>query len=97
PVTNLEGDHQRWNAGTATLTVRLLNEKGSAASECAENPNIEDSIRRGLQAVDWPGRWQRIEVGDRHLILDASHNPEGAVELDKNLSRLVAATGRKPI
>ncbi len=97
PVTNLEGDHQRWNAGTATLTVRLLNEKGSAASERAENPNIEESIRRGLQTVDWPGRWQRIEVGDRHLILDASHNPEGAVELDKNLSRLVAATGRKPI
>lgn len=88
PATNLEGDYQRWNAATATLAVRLL--------PAALRPD-EAAIARGLAQVDWPGRWQRLEIGDRHLILDASHNPEGARELDKNLTRLTAATGRKPV
>jgi len=60
-------------------------------------PPTEQHISRGLIHVDWPGRWQRLSVGGRSLILDASHNPEGAVELDKNLARLIAETGRKPV
>jgi hypothetical protein len=47
--------------------------------------------------VTWPGRWQRTEIGGRPLILDASHNPEGAQVLENNLHKLVAATGRKPV
>jgi dihydrofolate synthase/folylpolyglutamate synthase len=31
------------------------------------------------------------------VILDASHNPEGAEMLEANLRRLAAATGRKPV
>jgi dihydrofolate synthase/folylpolyglutamate synthase len=119
PVTNLEGDCQRWNAATATLAVRLFNESwravaprqarglepvetvcrptGPAASARPAAVISDESISRGLLHVDWPGRWQRLSVGGRFLILDASHNPEGALELDKNLARLVAETGRKPI
>lgn len=88
PVTNLEGDYQRWNAATATLALRLLPEP--------LRPD-EAAVRRGLAGVDWPGRWQRLSVGGRALILDASHNPEGAEELEKNLRRLIAGTGRKPV
>ena len=88
PATNLEGDCQHWNAATATLAARLL--------PAALRPD-EAAIARGLMHVDWPGRWQRLEVGGRHLILDASHNPEGAQELEKNLARLETETGRKPI
>ena len=88
PATNLEGDYQRWNAATATLAVRTL----------APRWRITDgAIAEGLKHVDWPGRWQRVRVGGRLTILDASHNPEGAQVLETNLARLVAETGRAPV
>lgn len=88
PATNLEGDYQRWNAATATLAARAL----------APHWRItEEVIARGLRQVDWPGRWQRVNVGGRLTILDASHNPEGAQVLDSSLAHLVAETKRAPI
>jgi dihydrofolate synthase/folylpolyglutamate synthase len=88
PHTNLEGDYQRWNAATATLAAKTL------AGRWRITPT---AIERGLAHVDWPGRWQRVQLGGRCLILDASHNPEGAAVLDSNLARLVAETGRAPV
>lgn len=88
PRTNLEGDYQRWNAATATLAARAMPEKWRISAEV---------ISRGLSRVDWPGRWQRLQLGGRQLVLDASHNPEGALVLESNLSRLVAETGRAPV
>ena len=80
PETNLEGDYQRWNAATALLVARLLGARWRLTDEI---------IRRGLGEVDWPGRWERTIVGGRLVILDASHNPEGAQVLDGNLTRLI--------
>ncbi|MEY2878639.1 MAG: hypothetical protein RLZZ15_1019 [Verrucomicrobiota bacterium] len=88
PTTNLEGDYQRWNAATATLAAQTL---GAAWRLDAA------TIARGLREVVWAGRWERVRVGGRLLLLDASHNPEGARVLDENLGRLVAETGRAPI
>lgn len=88
PHTNLEGDYQQWNAATATLTARVLADKWRIT---------EGVIARGLQHVDWSGRWQRMRMGSRLMILDASHNPEGAQVLAQNLKSLVAETGRKPV
>ena len=88
PATNLEGDYQRWNAATAALAARALAPKWKMN---------EAAITRGLQEVNWPGRWQRVQIGGRLAILDASHNPEGAQVLDTNLARLVAETGRRPV
>jgi dihydrofolate synthase/folylpolyglutamate synthase len=88
PHTNLEGDYQRWNAATATLVARELGAKWNIT---------EAAITRGLEHVDWPGRWQRVNLGGRLAILDASHNPEGAQVLDSNLQHLFAETGRKPV
>ncbi len=88
PDTNLEGDYQRWNAATATLAAGLLS-PGFGISRL--------SVESGLRAVDWPGRWQRIDLGGRLAILDASHNPEGAGVLDTNLARLHSETGRSPV
>ncbi len=88
PRTILEGDYQRWNAATATLVARQLPARW----------RLDDgAIARGLMQANWPGRWQKMAVGGRPLILDASHNPEGAQVLDANLARLVAETGRKPV
>jgi len=88
PATNLEGDNQRWNAATATLVARLM--------PAAWNLD-ESAIARGLRQVNWPGRWERTTLGGRPLILDASHNPEGALVLEQNLRQLIATTGRKPV
>jgi dihydrofolate synthase/folylpolyglutamate synthase len=88
PHTNLEGDYQRWNAATATLVARTLDPRWRIT---------DAAIARGLAHVDWPGRWQRVRLGGRLTILDASHNPEGAAVLDSNLAHLVAETGRAPI
>jgi dihydrofolate synthase/folylpolyglutamate synthase len=58
----------------------------------------EAHIEVGLASVSWPGRWQRTRLADgRLLVLDASHNPEGAEVLDGLLARLVAETGRRPV
>jgi dihydrofolate synthase / folylpolyglutamate synthase len=88
PHTNLEGDYQRWNAATATLAARALPAKWNITS---------DAIARGLEHVDWPGRWQRVRIGGRLTILDASHNPEGAKVLESNLTHLDAEIGRAPV
>jgi dihydrofolate synthase/folylpolyglutamate synthase len=88
PHTNLEGDYQRWNAASATLAAETLGAKWRITPE---------AIARGLAHVDWPGRWQRVRLGGRLAVLDASHNPEGAKVLDSNLAHLVAETGRAPI
>jgi dihydrofolate synthase/folylpolyglutamate synthase len=88
PRTNLEGTYQRWNAATATLVTRLM------APHWRLTPQI---VARGLQDVNWPGRWQRIQVGPTPVILDATHNAEGAVQLEESLARLVEETGRKPV
>jgi dihydrofolate synthase / folylpolyglutamate synthase len=88
PRTNLSGDYQRWNAGAATLAARVL----------APRWGLTDaSIDAALQQVNWPGRWQRFTVEGRRVILDSSHNAEGAAVLDANLARLVAETGHAPI
>lgn len=88
PKTNLEGDYQQWNAATAVCVARALPDRWRLTDEV---------IRTGLQRVDWPGRWQRVRLGHRLLVLDASHNPEGAAVLATNLEKLVAETGRKPV
>jgi dihydrofolate synthase / folylpolyglutamate synthase len=88
PKTNLEGNYQRHNAATAVLVARLLAPKWRLT---------EESVARGLMKVRWPGRWQRRQLGGRALVLDASHNPEGAQTLADNLAKLVAETKRPPV
>lgn len=88
PHTNLEGDYQRWNAATAMLAARTLPAKWKIT---------DGAVASGLQHVDWPGRWQRVRLGGRLVILDASHNPEGAAVLAHNLENLTAETGRRPV
>jgi len=88
PVTNMECDYQRWNAATATLVARRMPAKWGLTPEV---------VARGLQHVNWPGRWQRLHLGGKQVILDASHNPEGAMVLEENLKHLETETGRKAV
>lgn len=85
PETNLTGQFQRWNAAVATYATELLADKFPIGSTHA------------LRSIDWPGRWQKLELAGRTMILDATHNPEGAQALRENLKQLVASDGKKPI
>jgi len=88
PTTAFEGDYQRWNAATAVLVARCFEPRWKLTPEI---------VARGLKSARWPGRWQRTKLGGQDLILDASHNPEGAGVLENQLRALVAETGRKPV
>ncbi len=88
PTTNLAGSFQRWNAAVATLACRILAQRF---------PIDPEKAGAALQAIHWPGRWETVLLRDRTLILDASHNPEGAALLRENLEQLTARTGKKPI
>lgn len=86
PETALAGDCQRWNAATASLVVEAL-DWGIASA----------TIEAGLKSAHWPARWETIRIHDRSVIMDASHNPEGAAELRLNLARHHEQTGKRPI
>lgn len=88
PITSLQGNYQRHNAATAILTSQVI--KGSL-------PVDDEASLRGLQHVDWPGRWQTMNVAGHKLILDCSHNEAGAKGLAENLEILIRQEGQKPI
>ncbi|NBD38995.1 MAG: bifunctional folylpolyglutamate synthase/dihydrofolate synthase [Verrucomicrobia bacterium] len=86
PQTSLSGDYQRRNAAAAMTAARQLRHRFALG---------EEGIRSGLDRVSWAGRWESHELADRHLILDATHNPEGIEFLKKNLYDLVQTLGHK--
>ncbi len=88
PHTVLAGDYQRINAAIATLTAEVL------SATCPLRPG---AITDGLQSVRWAGRWDLHQLPARQIILDATHNAEGAVFLEKNLRELTEKLGKKPI
>ena len=63
----LLGAHQLKNAANVLTTVTVLRERGWNISE--------DALRRGLEQVSWPGRFQVL--GQHPLfIADGGHNPQ---------------------
>src|SRR5688572_9607566 len=66
---SLPGDHQRLNAALAKAVVRYLAD---------QIPVSDEAIRRGFEAVSWPGRLQVIKRGGQTILLDGAHNPAGA-------------------
>ena len=79
PQTNLHGIYQRYNAAISMLVSNLLQEKFRLAA---------NQIEKGLKTVKWSGRWEEYYIDSKTLILDSSHNPEGATMLAGNLEDL---------
>ena len=90
PYTCLKGSFQRINAATACLAAELVSGRFGLSDE---------GIMNSLSHVDWPGRWEVLAVngGRNRLILDATHNEEGARELRENIAGIEAETGMKPV
>mgnify|MGYP000179081346 CR=1 FL=1 len=77
PYPALEGQYQLQNAAGVLQVISLLEPQKYSVSDHA--------IREGLKHVELTGRFQRI-LGDVELILDVTHNLQGA----KNLVALLA-------
>jgi dihydrofolate synthase/folylpolyglutamate synthase len=88
PMTSLPGEYQRRNAAAATVAARVLGRRFGIT---------EEAIRAGLLDVNWAGRWERHSLVDRDIILDATHNPEGALHLERNLAQFVRERGYRPV
>ena len=96
PETSLFGIFQRRNAAVAVLCSRILRGRAEAGKAAAVFGKIgADAVRRALRDVSWAARWQKIPLANgATLILDASHNEEGARTLESNLKTL---GGEKPV
>lgn len=66
----LAGSHQLGNAAVALALIRA----GGFAPP-------EEAVAKGLAAVSWPGRFQRMTHQGRELVLDGAHNPHAARRL----------------
>ena len=89
---SMGAQYQRKNAALAFLICKILGEAGQMEfSEAAAKDAILDAF--------WAARWQKIPLKNNSaLILDCSHNAEGAAELVKNLDALIAQSGgEKPV
>jgi dihydrofolate synthase/folylpolyglutamate synthase len=81
----LAGTHQRVNAGVAVRLLQILDHCGIVVPR--------DAIAAGLARPNWPGRLDRRQLADgREMLLDAAHNPAGALALASHLK----ADGRGP-
>ena len=76
-----EADYQNYNAATARLTAQVLTKHNIL-------PLTESQIEYGIKHFFWPGRWQKVQLGDTLLIFDGAHNEEGAQALAKEIKNL---------
>ena len=81
--TALPGRHQRENATLAKVVA-----EGAGLTVSSE------SILRGLQEVQWQGRFECVEKGSQKFIIDAAHNPAGAQALADFLQEIFP--GQRP-
>lgn len=69
----IPGGHQIENACTALATLHLVNRAGP--------PIPEEVVRRGLANARWAGRFERLRVAGRDVVLDGAHTPLAAQSL----------------
>lgn len=91
PQTSLAGGFQCQNGAVALLVYEQMSRGGRLGYD-------RQTSLAALRAVQWAGRWQRLALADGfELILDSSHNEEGARALEENLSRFVRERGVRPV
>lgn len=75
----LKGTYQLKNASCALMALELLGQSGFSVTE--------NTVRRGLGRVSWPGRFEVVKE-DPTVVLDCAHNPAGAEALSLSLAGL---------
>ena len=74
----LEGDHQRLNAAVAIQAVESLKE---------QLPISLSMIIQGVKSATIKARFEKIEIGEKTIILDVAHNPAAVKTLVDTLSK----------
>ena len=74
----LLGDHQRDNAAVAVAALQLMGQEGFQVDA--------EAIRRGLAAVEWPGRIQVLRRSPL-VVVDAAHNEDSALRLAETIRK----------
>lgn len=90
--TSMTALYQKKNAALAFLICQVL-------GSLNEIEFSESIAKDAILGTFWAARWQNIALKNgTDLILDCSHNAEGATELDKNLTQLIQKNnGKKPV
>jgi len=89
-AVGLPGIHQRANAAVAMHILRTLDARGLSVPQAA--------IAQGLAQPGWPGRLDlRRLSGGREALLDAAHNPAGAVALASYLIEWTRGLPKPPL
>ncbi|MBI5598807.1 MAG: bifunctional folylpolyglutamate synthase/dihydrofolate synthase [Deltaproteobacteria bacterium] len=79
---NLRGAHQLGNAACALKAIEVLRSR--------HYPITAGAIRKGLERVSWPGRFEVLRKKPT-VVVDCAHNPEGAWALARALKELGCA------
>lgn len=90
PETSLYGKFQRRNAAVALLCAEILKERAACGKSAGVFERLDLNVaKKALKDVSWAARWQKIKLSNgATLILDSSHNEEGARTLESNLRGL---------
>ena len=73
----LEGDHQKLNAAVAIKVIEAISD---------EFPVSKDMIQGGIKQAQIVARFEKINVGNKTVILDVAHNPAAVQTLINTLS-----------
>ncbi len=65
----LLGTYQPFNAAIVLTSLTILEQNGLTGTE--------EALRRGLEAVRWPARFELMRREDPVIICDGGHNPQG--------------------
>lgn len=71
PSPRLQGRYQLYNAATALMAVRCLEDR---------LPVTTEAMGQGLERVSLPGRYQQVSASPQ-ILLDVAHNPDAMSEL----------------
>jgi dihydrofolate synthase/folylpolyglutamate synthase len=69
----IPGPHQVENACTALAALFFVDRVGIGV--------LERAARAGLASARWPGRFERVHAGGRHIVFDGAHTPAAAAAL----------------
>ena len=76
---HLLGSYQIENSALAIMTATLLHNVN------ADERVTREHIVHALKLVDWPGRFERMDLGTQKILLDGAHNPAGMQALRASL------------
>jgi dihydrofolate synthase/folylpolyglutamate synthase len=85
---DLTGPDWRLDGAHITLLGTFQPANALLAAAAAHALDVEPAaIRAGLARARWPGRFEVLRAGDRHVVLDGAHNPDGARALAASLAQ----------